>query len=64
MKPYSLDLRIRVAAACEQVGSRQQEVANRFSVSVSFIKKLRHQQRKTGSLSPKPASGGPGNFTS
>ena len=59
MKPYSLDLRTRVAAACEQVGSRQQEVAARFGVSVSFIKKLRHQQRATGSLAAKPASGGP-----
>ena len=59
MKPYSLDLRTRVAAACAQPGSRQQQVAERFGVSVSFIKKLRHQQRQTGSLAPKPASGGP-----
>lgn len=59
MKPYSLDLRTRVAAACAQVGSRQQQVAERFGVSVSFIKKLRHHQRQTGSLAAKPASGGP-----
>lgn len=59
MKPYSLDLRTRVAAACQQPGSRQQQVAERFGVSVSFIKKLRQQQRLTGSLAPKPARGGP-----
>jgi len=59
MKPYSLDLRTRVAAACQQAGSRQQQIADRFEVSVSFIKKLRRQQRQTGSLAPKPASGGP-----
>ena len=59
MKPYSLDLRTRVAAACEQAGSRQQQVADRFGVSVSFIKKLRHRQRESGSLAAKPASGGP-----
>ncbi|MBT9395061.1 hypothetical protein KLP40_17980 [Hymenobacter sp. NST-14] len=59
MQPYSLDLRIRVGAACAQVGSRQQQAAERFGVSVSFIKKLSHQQRQTGSLAAKPASGGP-----
>ena len=59
MKPYSLDLRTRVAAACQQVGSRQQQVADRFGVSLSFIKKLRRRARETGSLAPKPASGGP-----
>ncbi|OWP61681.1 hypothetical protein CDA63_18245 [Hymenobacter amundsenii] len=58
MQPYSFDLRTRVAAACEQPCSRQQQVAEHFGVSVSFIKKLRHRQRATGSLAPKPASGG------
>lgn len=59
MLPYSLDLRTRVAAACQQAGSRQQQVADRFGVSVSFIKKLLRQQRDTGSLAAKPARGGP-----
>jgi len=58
MQPYSLDLRTRVVAALRQPGSRQAAVAERFAVSVGFLKKLLRQERETGSLAPKPASGG------
>ncbi len=58
MQPYSLDLRTRVVAALRQPESRQAVVAERFSVSVAFVKKLLRQERETGSLAPKPASGG------
>ena len=58
MQPYSLDLRIRVVAALRQPKSRQAAVAERFGVSVAFIKKLLAHERQTGSLAPKPASGG------
>lgn len=58
MQPYSLDLRTRVVAALHQPGSRQAAVAERFGVSVAFIKKLLRHERETGSLAPKPASGG------
>jgi len=58
MQPYSLDIRTRVAAALRQPGSRQASVAERFGVSVAFIKKLARHERETGSLAPKPASGG------
>ena len=50
MKAYSLDLRERVAAACGQPGRTVLAVAAQFSVSVSFVEKLRHRQRTTGSV--------------
>lgn len=58
MPAYSLDLRTRVVAAYRQPGARQTQVAARFEVSVSFLKKLLRHERETGSLAPKPASGG------
>lgn len=58
MQPYSLDLRTRVFAALRQAGSRQAAVAERFGVSVGFLKTLLRHERETGSLAPKPASGG------
>ncbi len=58
MQPYSLDLRTRIVAALQQPNSRQATVAERFGVSVPFIKKLLAHERQTGSLAPKPASGG------
>jgi len=58
MQPYSLDLRTRVFAALRQPGSRQAAVADRFGVSVGFLKTLLRHERETGSLAPKPASGG------
>ena len=50
MKSYSLDLRERVVAACSQPGSRLAAVAVQFSVSRSFVEKLLHRQRTSGSL--------------
>ncbi|GAA3942977.1 hypothetical protein [Hymenobacter algoricola] len=58
MQPYSLDLRTRVVVALDQPSSRQAAVAERFGVSVACIKKLLRHARETGSLAPKPASGG------
>ena len=59
MKAYSLDLRERVAAACGQPGSRAVAVAAQFSVSVSFVEKLLHRQRATGSVAALPPRSGP-----
>ncbi|GAA3994132.1 hypothetical protein GCM10022408_00420 [Hymenobacter fastidiosus] len=58
MKPYSLDLRTRVAVACHAPGACKTEVAHRFGVSRSFVKDLVRRQATTGSLAPKPARGG------
>ncbi|GAA4050887.1 hypothetical protein GCM10022409_42060 [Hymenobacter glaciei] len=59
MKAYSLDLRERVAAACGEAGQTVSQVAARFSVSVSFVEKLLHRQRTSGSLASLPLRGGP-----
>ena len=59
MKAYSLDLRERVAAACQQPRRTIGAVAAQFSVSVSFVEKLLQRQRTSGSLAPLPLRGGP-----
>ena len=59
MKAYSLDLRERGAAACQQPGRTLGAVAAQFSVSVSFVEKLLQRQRTSGSLAPLPLRGGP-----
>ena len=59
MKAYSLDLRERVAVACAQPGRTVLRVAAQFSVSVSFVEKLLHRQRTTGSVAALPARSGP-----
>ncbi len=57
MKAYSLDLRERVVSAYE-VGSRTiKEVAERFSVGETFVKKMLRQKRTQGAVQP-PAHGG------
>jgi transposase len=58
MRPYSLDLRQRVAAALDAREGSQPEIARRFQVSVSFITRLIRRRRQTGSLAPKPHGGG------
>ena len=58
MKAYSLDLRERVAAACQQPGRTIGAVAAQFSVSVSFVEKLLQRQRTSGSLAALPLRGG------
>ena len=60
MLPYSLDLRHRVAA--EEGLETIEEIAERFSVGQSFVKKMLWQKRETGSLEiKKPNSGAPRN---
>lgn len=58
MAAYSLDLRRRVARACDEGLETRQETAECFGVSVSFITKLLRRRRETGSLAAKPWVGG------
>jgi transposase len=58
MKAYSIDLRERVVAACDAGDATREQVAARFSVSISWIRKLLRQRRQTGSIEPKPHGGG------
>jgi transposase len=58
MKAYSDDLRRRVIEAIQANEETQEEIAARFAVSTSFVEKLWHQYRRTGSYQAKPHSGG------
>jgi transposase len=58
MDALSQDLRDRVVAACQEPGSIRIDVAERFCVSTSWIRKLFQRLRETGSYSAKPPSGG------
>lgn len=57
MKPYSQDLREKIIRALE-AGETQEEVADRFAVSLSFVEKLWRRWRETGSCAALPHAGG------
>ena len=59
MRPYSMDLRERIAAAIDRGEGSQREIAQRFRVSLSFIVRLLERRREAGTLAPKPHGGGP-----
>jgi transposase len=58
MKPYSQDLREKIIQALELQEETQSEIADRFAVSLSFVEKLWHHWRTTGSCTAKPHAGG------
>lgn len=58
MLPYSLDLRERVVRAYQEGLETIEEIAERFAVGQTFVKKMLRQKRETGSLEiKKPRSG-------
>src|SRR5512135_1860802 len=58
MKPYSMDLRQRIAAAVDHGDGSFRQIARRFRVSLSFIARLLRRRRQAGTLEPKPHGGG------
>jgi transposase len=58
MKPYSQDLRQKIIRALEAQDETQAEIADRFSVSPSFVVKLWRRWRATGSCAALPHGGG------
>ncbi|MFO0950595.1 MAG: IS630 transposase-related protein [Isosphaeraceae bacterium] len=58
MKTYSMDLRERVVAACDARDGTREQIAARFSVSVSWVRGLLKRRRETGSIAPRPRGGG------
>jgi transposase len=58
MRAYSMDLRERVVAACDARDGTREQIAERFSVSVAWARRLLQRRRETGSLEPKPRGGG------
>jgi transposase len=59
MRPYSMDLRERVAAAVDEGEGPQREIARLFRVSVSFVSRLLQRRRQNDTLTPKQHGGGP-----
>jgi transposase len=58
MTPYSQDLRQRVVEAIQRGDGSVRQIAKRFLVSVSFVVRLLHLYRTTGSVEPRPHGGG------
>lgn len=58
MKAYSLDLRERVIAAAESGEFTRQKVAEVFSVSLTWVKRLVRRKRELGHVEPLPHGGG------
>lgn len=58
MKPYSSDLRHRIIERIQKNEESQPEIAEMFNVSLSFVEKLWHRFRSTGSYETLPHSGG------
>src|SRR5512135_1219974 len=58
MKPSSMDLRQRIAAAIDHGEGSFRGIARRFRVSLSFIARLLRRRRQAGTLEPKPHGGG------
>ena len=52
LRAYSQDLRERVLADCD-AGMKTVEVAQKYRVSESWVRRLKQRRRTTGSISPK-----------
>jgi transposase len=53
VQAYSLDLRMRVLADCDR-GLSTCVVATKFSVSESWVRRLKQRRRQTGEVTPRP----------
>ena len=56
--PYSLDLRKRVIEAYQAKEGTLRQLAERFKVSVSFVRDLTRRYRETSQVEPRPHGGG------
>src|SRR5512135_282515 len=59
MRPYSTDLRARVAAAIDHHEGSLRQVARTFRVSLAFIVRRLQRRHAAGTLDPKPHGGSP-----
>lgn len=55
---YSIDLRQRIINAYEAKEGSQRQLAKRFQVSLSFVKRLIRRYQDTGQVKPLPHGGG------
>lgn len=58
MRAYSADLRERVLADCD-AGTPSAEVAAKYRVSSSWVRRLKQRRRETGATAPRPQRHGP-----
>ena len=58
MKAYSVDLRQKIIDTYHSQPISQRQLANRFSVALSFVQKIIKQYRTTGIVAAKPHQGG------
>lgn len=58
MKPLSEDLRLRIVSAYQEEDASYPQVAERFQVSQSSVRRFVKQWRETGDVTPKPPSNG------
>jgi transposase len=58
MKAYSMDLRERVLKDCDG-GMGAEAVAEKYSVSASWVRRLKQRRRQTGRVAPTPQRHGP-----
>src|SRR5215468_5192634 len=58
MHAYSLDLRQRVLADCDR-GLSTRVVATKYSVSESWVRRLKQRRREDGVLTPRVGTTGP-----
>jgi hypothetical protein len=55
MAPYSMDLRTRVVRDSD-AGMPSKEVAAKYSVSLSWVNRVKQRQRETGEIAPAEAN--------
>ena len=56
MKAYSMDLRKRALADCD-AGLPTKQVAEKYNVSRSWVRRLKQRRRETGEIGPRPSGG-------
>lgn len=54
MKPYSLDLRVRILADSDE-GMSTEDVAAKYRVSESWARRLKQRRRESGEIAPRKA---------
>lgn len=55
-RPYPQELRDRVLAACDR-GMKTRQVARTFSVSASWVRRIKQRRRQHGQTTPRPMGG-------
>lgn len=58
MRPYSMDLRKRVVAACDAREGTREQIAKRYGVCTAWVRRLLQRRRESGSIEPLPQNPG------